>query len=686
MDLKTSGMTSFRTRITGVLIAALVVVWALALLEVDHAGEGHERLAENTCLFEARAFAHNIVTTVERADELLLDLRGNWIEHPQEFASLVRQREPHIADLSLQISVIDRNGNLAFSNLQPVHERVNLGDREHVRVQLDGHDDRLFISRPVFGKVSGRWTIQLTRPILDHGRVAGVIVVSIDPDALAHFNADLGLGEVATSTVANDQGIILARQPLPPGTLGRQLTGGPYGDPTAPNSGVFSRTAQVDGVERLYGYQRIPQYGLLVSVGHLQTELRAEVSRQHQVVLATAGAVSLLLLLVFLLLWRWQRERELALVAANASQRMLQSSIDTIGEAFAVYDEHDRLAYFNERYRALYARSATMIERGRSFEEIIRYGVQQGQYAQARGREEAWVAERLASHHSAHSDQLQQLDDGTWLRIRERKTPEGYVVGFRIDITALVESQHGAEDARLAAEAANRAKTEFLANVSHELRTPLNGIIGMSEVLSRGQLANDQREILGYLNTCSERLRALLSDLLDYASLESGEFGLQQRVFSPAALVQEVAREYKPRAEAKGLAFDCELAPDLPAAVHGDPQRLRQVLEQLVDNAVKFTDSGSVLLRCHLAGPGRGDTLRLGFTVRDTGAGIGQEDRGLMFQPFTQKDSSSSRRHGGTGLGLSLASGIAARMGGTITVESVQGYGSTFSFTVDVTQ
>lgn len=677
-------MFAFRAQLTGVLAALLAVVWALAFVEIDRGRQAQDNLARTTSLYAAQSFARNTVSTIERVNELLLDLRGNWLEHPEQFPDLIAHRQPHMADVAFQVSVVDREGYLVFSSLEHQADRIYLGDREHVRVHLAGNGDRLFISAPVLGKISRRWSIQFSRPVLDHGQVAGVMVISLDPDALSQFNAELGLGAGANSTVATLGGVVLARQPMVEGVLGRRLKGTPYDDPEAPRSGVFRRASQVDGVERIYGYQKIPEFGLLVTVGTRLSEIEALEAQQRLVILSAAGIASVLLLLTYALVWRWQDERERAQEAVRTSQRMLQSSIDTIGEAFAIYDSEDRLAYFNERYRVLYARSAPVIERGRTFEEIIRYGVAHGQYRQAVGREEEWIRERLAAHNSARNDQLQQLDDGSWLRVRERKTPEGYVVGFRVDITELVESRQLAEEARQAAEAGSRAKSEFLANVSHELRTPLNGIVGMSEVLSRTSLDTQQREMLTYLNSCSERLRILLADLLDYAALESGRLALSAQTFSPRQLIEDLAHEMQPRAAAKQLEFSAEAAADLPGQVSGDAQRLRQVLDQLVDNAIKFTESGGVQVHAYMAGPGRGETLRLGFSVRDTGVGISDEDRDLIFQPFTQKDGSSTRRHGGTGLGLSLASGIVAKLGGEIAVESVPGYGSTFRFTVDV--
>jgi signal transduction histidine kinase len=464
----------------------------------------------------------------------------------------------------------------------------------------------------------------------------------------------------------------------------RVLTGFPFGIEQIPPTGFFKRSAQADGIERLYGYQLIPEYGLIVTTGHPASELNLVINQERHLILAIVTAASAVIIGLFALLLRGDRQRAQAINAMRSTEAMLQSSIDAIGEAFAIYDQQDRLAYFNQRYQAIFRLSGAVIERGRRFEDIMRTAAQQGEFPDAVGREDAWIAERVASHQNAWNDQIQQLSDGTWLRIRERRTPEGHVVGFRIDITELVEARQAAEEAREAAEDANRLKTEFLANMSHELRTPLTGIVGMSEVLLRTTLDEHQREVLGYLTTCSERLRGLVADLLDYAALESGTLSIEGQEFSPRGLIEEAARDASGAARAKGLALAVEPDPAVPEVVCGDPYRLRQVLHQLIDNAIKFTNTGGVTVSTFCTPASGPDKLRLGFAIRDTGIGIADEDRELIFLPFTQKDGSSSRLQGGTGLGLSLASGIIAQMGGAIGVDSVPGYGSEFRFTVEV--
>jgi PAS domain S-box-containing protein len=232
------------------------------------------------------------------------------------------------------------------------------------------------------------------------------------------------------------------------------------------------------------------------------------------------------------------------------------------------------------------------------------------------------------------------------------------------DLTTLKQAQRDAE-------AASRAKSEFLANVSHELRTPLNGILGMAQVLGSGTLLPDQMRQLATLTRSAESLVALLEQVLDYARLETGELRLSPGVFSLRALLREVAGEWKSSARAKGLRLREEVPPELPDSFLGDAARLRQVLGHLVSNAVKFTPAGTIIVRARREGA-------LYFEVEDTGIGIPADKLQSIFTAFEQADGSSTRQHGGVGLGLSLASRLVRLMGGEVEVESVPGRGSVF--------
>ncbi len=258
-----------------------------------------------------------------------------------------------------------------------------------------------------------------------------------------------------------------------------------------------------------------------------------------------------------------------------------------------------------------------------------------------------------------------------------------YLCGFARDITLRRQTEESLRQAKEAAEAATRAKNQFLANISHEVRTPLTGIMGMSQLLHLTPLSEEQLEYLQNLDSSSQSLLVIINDLLDLTRIEAGKVHLEQSLFRPRQLAEEVLQVHGATAQRKGIALGLKLEDTLPPRLKGVPQRLKQVLHNLVGNAVKFTDQGTVTLS--LQGERQeGETLWLRCSVRDTGIGIPSETLARLFTPFTQADSSISRLYGGTGLGLAICRRMTELMGGSIEVESTPGVGSCFTILLPV--
>jgi signal transduction histidine kinase len=340
-------------------------------------------------------------------------------------------------------------------------------------------------------------------------------------------------------------------------------------------------------------------------------------------------------------------------------------------------DPEGRYILWNQRYAEIYHRSADLFASGRKLADTLAIGVARGDYPDAIGREEAWIDERLKLMANPGSRHEQLLSDGRWILIEERRTADGGLIGLRIDITELKEQAERLRHALAQAELANKAKIQFLSNMSHEIRTPLNGVLGLAHVLSRTHLDATQTRLVGTIIESAVLLERLLSDILDLARIESGRLELRQEVFALETLARDTLANFEPQAADKGLQTALDVAPDACGLVSGDPVRLRQVLGNLIGNAVKFTAEGHVSVEVR-----RVDDKFAEFRVTDTGIGFSSEEAERLFERFVQADGSITRQFGGSGLGLAICRDLVEMMGGRISASGRPGKGADFRVTV----
>ena len=359
----------------------------------------------------------------------------------------------------------------------------------------------------------------------------------------------------------------------------------------------------------------------------------------------------------------------------------LRDAIDIMSDGLGIYDADDRLIIWNARYAEMNPEIALSLSVGQAFRDILQIGLEKNLYSEAVGREEAWVAERIAARRQLSSTLEQQIAGDRWLRVQDRRTAGGGVVTVCNDITDLKRDALALADARDAAEAANHAKSEFLANMSHEIRTPLNGVIGLTQALARTDLTPEQHEMLDLIQSSGQTLQTLLSDILDLARVESGRLEMASEAFDLSRAVQDSAQLYAAAAIEKGLQFFIDIDPEAGVWVQGDSVRLKQILTNLVSNAVKFTTRGFVSLTVTRSIRADGSAV-LRFTVEDTGVGFDAEARTRLFTRFEQADGTITRRFGGTGLGLAICRQLAALMEGDLDCESEPGGGSAFILTL----
>jgi signal transduction histidine kinase/CheY-like chemotaxis protein/HPt (histidine-containing phosphotransfer) domain-containing protein len=659
------------------LVATLGLIWGSIGL---HSRQEYQRArhdAENRTSNLARAFEETVSRSIAVLDQALEHVRDLYIRDPERFTleNWLRGKTV-LRDISVQVSVANASGLVLTTTTVNPPANVNIFDREHFQVHVAATEDRLFISKPVIGRSSGRLSVQLSRRMTaPDGRFAGVVVASLDPHVLGVFRESSRVGEGFAKLIGRD-GVIRSAQPNE-STIGASMLAA--ADPDMAR--MFQDGTRADEIETtdtqdsIVSYRSVTGYPLFVAVGISRRAAFASFEHALRDTILGGAFLSLIVTIVGVVTIRQQYR-------LTRFHHALNLTLENISQGVLMIDTRRRMPVVNGRVAELLGLPLELASPGADFDALVRWQETRGEV----------LTEPPGDRRTASMVNAGDVDrdmpfyertgsDGTVLEVRTSVLADGSAVRTFTDVTERKRIEHEMADARDAAQAGVRARSSFLAVMSHEIRTPMNGIIGASGLLRDMTLDAEQREYVRIIRESSEHLSSLIQNILDFSRLDAGGWELEQIPFDPHALVASTIAMLKGEAQARHLTMGSVTGSDVPTMVTGDPSRLRQILVNLIGNAIKFTDSGGVNVELRLDAEDE-RTVTLGITVADTGIGIDPASISRLFSAFTQVDSSISRRFGGTGLGLAICKHLATLMGGTIGVASAPGQGSTFAFNV----
>ncbi len=602
--------------------------------------------------------------TLRSADQVIRFVQSRYLEIGDRL-NLTELTQKGVIDSEIfnQVGIIDAKGIYVLANL-PTTGTLDLSDREHFKVHVATDTGELFVSKPVLGRASGKWSIQLTRRITRaSGEFAGVVVVSIDPGYFTRFYNELNLGSEGLAALYGLDGIARARKVGGKEEFGTNASNAKMFELIGKGtlSGTYTQTSVVDGVERIYHFRKVPQYQLAVTVGVNMKDLIANQNRAKTALRQQAGVVSLLIIALALALTRYLRQLRRDLHNKQAAELEIRDRTEQLNAIFAL--SPDGFVSFDGERRVKYVSPgfARMTAGG----DVILIGLDEHDFS-------AWFAKRCAAGSitldikGLRSTVLTGKPDATQTLEISGDTKRVLKIGLRISNLDVVSQVLYFRDVTHETEV-DHMKSEFLSTAAHELRTPMASILGFSEVLLHQDVeAEAQREFLGIIYKQSKLMAKILDELLDLARIEArrGKDFRYSRVCLQE-LAEDLVKSFIPP-QGRG---PLELAmPQKRVEVIADSGKLRQAVLNVLSNAYKYSpDGGPVILGVEIQNNADA-TPRICIHITDQGIGMTPEQLGRVCERFYRADASG--KTSGTGLGMSIVKEIIELHGGELAISS----------------